>query len=260
MPVLVVANVIGFRDGNYHADIDEVTRFLPHIKEGGSVKAYIVEVRDENNKLVKRFKPFRELSLKIDSYLYYNSWRKCLCIPADLASELNICVNYRFSAILTAYEEKPLLPFEVKPATYDARNTLENISRIETSLLLLSLEQAALNKAVSYLWDANSRLEGGDVEGARVSVRNSLQVLLDEFVPVIEVREESEEFPEKLKGLINKLREFVHYGGPHPGPAPKTTTEMVISITIELVKYLAKALDTRTISVKPPAQEQAKGQ
>jgi hypothetical protein len=119
----------------------------------------------------------------------------------------------RIAVILTAYEGMPLLPFEIRPLTYDARNVLESLSRIETNLLMLCLKQAALNKAVSYLWDANFRLEEGDIEGARVSVRNSLQVLLDEFIPVIEVREESEKFPEKLKGLINKLREFARFPG-----------------------------------------------
>ena len=253
MPVVVVANVIGFQYGSYYADIDGIRDLLPHIEEGKSLKLYIIEIRDENNKLVKRFKPFKELTLKVDLYLYYNHRHKCLRIPVDLASDLNIGVKYRISAILTACEGKPLLPFEVKPLSYDAKSILESLSRFETDLLLLSLEQAALNKAVSYLWDAHSRLEEGDVEGARVSVRNALQVLMDEFVPAIEVKEESKEFPHKLKGLMSKLRDLVHYGGPHPGPAPKTTTEMVISMTVELIRYLAKALEAGTISVKSPA-------
>ena len=257
MPVIVVAEVVKFENGNYYVDIDEVRSILPHIKEGGSLKLYVIEIRDENNKLVKRFKPFKELTLKVCSYFYYNYSSKCICIPADLASDLNICVKYRVSAILTAYNGKPLLPFEVRPVKYEvasiAKSILESLSRIEADLLLLSLEQAALNKAVSYLWEAHFRLEEGDVEGARVSVRNALQVLIDEFVPVIEVKEESKEFPNKLKGLISKLKEFVHYGGPHPGPAPRTTTEMVISMTVELIRYLAKALEVDTISVKPSA-------
>jgi hypothetical protein len=255
MPVLIVANIIGFKNESYYANINDVCNLLPHIKEGGSIKFYIIEVRDESGKLVNKFKPFRELSLKIDTYFYYNSWYKCISIPIDLASEFNIGVNYRIAVILTAYEGMPLLPFEIRPLTYDARNVLESLSRIQTNLLMLCLKQEVLNKAVSYLWDASFRLDEGDIEGARVSVRNSLQVLLDEFVPVIEVRGESEKFPEKLKGLINKLREFVHYGGPHPGPAPKTTTEMIISMTIELIRYLAKSLEAGTIFVKPTIQE-----
>jgi hypothetical protein len=51
--------------------------------------------------------------------------------------------------------------------------------------------------------------------------------------------------------LISKLRSFLNYGDPHPGPAPKITTKMVISITIELVKYLAKTLEAGIISMKP---------
>jgi hypothetical protein len=41
-------------------------------------------------------------------------------------------------------------------------------------------------------------LEENDIEGARVSLRNSLEVLRRELLPVLEVREESESFRENL--------------------------------------------------------------
>jgi hypothetical protein len=100
------------------------------------------------------------------------------------------------------------------------------------------------------LWDAYTRLEENDVEGARTSVRNSLSIIRDEFIPKIEVVEEAKDFPENLKNLVKRLADFTQYGGPHHGPAPRSTTEMIILMTIELIRYLAKMLEERTISLK----------
>jgi hypothetical protein len=43
---------------------------------------------------------------------------------------------------------------------------------------------------------------------------------------------------------------FVVYGGPHPGPAPRTSTEMVFSTTVDLLKYLIKMLEDGTIMLR----------
>jgi hypothetical protein len=102
------------------------------------------------------------------------------------------------------------------------------------------------------LWDAYFRLEKNDVEGARASLRNSLDILKNEFSPRIKVsiEQESIEFPNNMSKLINNIRSFLHYGGPHPGVAPRTTTELFLSLTIELIKYLAMLLDTKVVSLK----------
>ena len=98
--------------------------------------------------------------------------------------------------------------------------------------------------------DAYLRLEENDIEGARTSIRKSLDILKADLVTKIEVVAEAKDFPQNLKKLINGLREFVQYGGPHPGPAPRTTTEMILSMSIELIKYLAKAIESKVISLK----------
>jgi hypothetical protein len=108
---------------------------------------------------------------------------------------------------------------------------LEFFTKIEAGLLSLCLDQPILDKAVSYLWDAYFRLEENDVEGARASLRNSLEILKNEFLPRIKVstEQESSEFPNNMSKLINNIRSFLHYGGPHPGVAPRTTTELFLS-------------------------------
>jgi hypothetical protein len=239
----------------YFADLDELVRIFPHIKEGAkenkSLRFYVVELRNEKDKLVKRFKPFKELELKTDELLYGYIGIYCLVIPEDTVSQLNIGDNYRITVIITAYDGKPFLPLELKLMDRESEKAFEYFSRIEAGLLSLSLEEPLLNEAVSYLWDAYARLEENDVEGARTSIRNSLRdVIRDKFVPRIEVVGEAEEFPERVKRLISSLIELVQYGGPHPGPAPRSTTEMVLLIGIELVRYLAKMLEDRVISLK----------
>jgi len=237
---------------NYYIDLDKFAEVFPHIKGDKKLRFYVIELRNEAGKLVKRFKPFKEFELKTDEY-YSKSWSKllpCLIIPEDVVSQLNIGDDYRITIVVTAYDGKPFLPFEFKFIGYDSEKVFECFSRIEAGLLSLSLEEPLLNMAVSYLWDAYVRLEENDVEGARTSVRSSLYVIRDELVPRIEVVEEAKDFPKNLKRLVNNLADFIHYGGPHPGPAPRSTTEMIILMTIELIRYLAKMIEDKTISLK----------
>jgi hypothetical protein len=254
----VISSIIRFNSTihssgkNYYIDLDKFAEVFPHIKGDKKLRFYVVELRNETSKLVKRFKPFKELELKTDEY-YSKSWNKllpCLVIPEDMASQLNIGDNYRITIVVTACDGKPFLPFEFKLIGYDSERVFEGFSRIEAGLLSLSLEQPLLNMAVSYLWDAYVRLEENDVEGARTSVRNSLYVIRDKLVPGIEVVEEAKDFLKNIKSLVNNLADFIHYGGPHPGPAPRSTTEMIILMTIELIRCLAKMIEDKTISLK----------
>jgi hypothetical protein len=236
----------------YYIDLGELTKVFPHIEDNKELRCFVVELRNEAGKLVGRFKPFIELVLKTSEYFStsLSNWLSCIVIPEDVATQINIGNYYRITIVVIAYDGKPFLPFELKLIGYDAERVLEYFSRIEAALLSLSLEQSVLNKAISYLWDAYARLEENDVEGARASVRNSLSIIRDEFIPEIEVIEEPKDFPKNLESLVKHLVDFTHYGGPHPGPAPRTTTEMIILMTIELVRYLAKMLEDKTISLK----------
>jgi len=254
MPV-VFASDIEFDGSVYYMDLHGLTEVFPHIKEDRDVELYLIEIRDEQNKLVKRFKPFKKLQLKTKKIYWYGSIQKlilCLYLPEEIVSQFNLGKNYKVACIITKYDAKTFLPFEVKPVGYNAQKFLEFFTKIEASLLSLYLDQPTLIKAVSYLWDAYFRLEENDIEGARVSLRSSLEILENEFVPKIRVstEQESSEFPNNMNKLINNIRSFLHYGGPHPGVAPRTTTELFLSLTIELIRYLAMLLDTKAIFLK----------
>jgi hypothetical protein len=248
----VISSTIHFSENYYYIDLDALVKVFPHIEENKNLRFYIVELRNETGKLVKRFKPFKEIELKTDKYYstLLNKFIPRLIIPEDVAFQFNIGNNYRITIVVTAYDGKPFLPLEFKFIGYDAERVFEYFSRIEAGLFSLSLEHPLLNMAVSYLWDAYIRFEENDIEGARTSVRNSLYVIRDKFISKIEVVEEAKDFPKNLKKLIHDLAEFTQYGGPHVGPAPRSTTEMIILIAIELIRYLAKMLEDKRISLK----------
>jgi len=233
--------------------LGELTSVFPHITREKEAKLYLIELRNENNKLVKRFKPFKEVTLNTGEYWHAptKKWNPCLELSEDIVSRLNMGVNYRVTIALITYDRKPFLPLEIKCVGYDSERIFEYLSKIETNLLSLIFEHGELNEAVSYLWDAYFRLEENDIEGARTSIRKALdEVIRKELIPKIKVIDEVEDFPKRLENLVKGLIELVQYGGPHRGPAPKTTTEMIIAISIKLIEYLARAFETKVISLK----------
>lgn len=252
MPAILASN-IEFNGSSYYMDLPGLAEVFPHIKEDKDIELYLIEIRNESGNLVKRFKPFRKLQLKTKTRWKASTQKMipCLYLPEEIASQFNLGKNYKVACIITKYDAKIFLPFEVKPIGYDAQKFLEFFTKIEAGLLSLCLDQPILDKAVSYLWDAYFRLEENDVEGARTSLRNSLEILKGEFLPRIKVssEQESSEFPNNMSKLIDSIRSFLHYGGPHPGVAPRTTTELFLSLTIELVRYLAMLLDTKVVSL-----------
>ena len=226
---------------------------FPYIKEDRDVKLYLIQNRNEQNKLIKRFKPFKKLRFKTKTYWYapLEKLMPCLYLSKEIVSQFNLGKSY-IACIITKYDAKTFLPLEVKPIGYDAQKFLEFFTKIEASILSLYLDRPALDEAVSYLWNAYFRLEENDIVGARVSLRNLLEILENEFLPKIRIstEQDSSEFPNDMNKLINNIGSFLHYGGPHPGVDPRTTTELFLSLTIELIRYLAMLLDTKAIFLK----------
>jgi len=261
MPVLMVSRVEFNSSRGYYVDIQELYEKFPHIQLDKDIEFYIIEVKDDNGKLVKRFKPFKKIISKVSGfYQHHSGYRKCLFFTEDEATYINIGKDYKVTFIIQKYDNKPFLPFELKAINDDAQEILESLRKIEYDLilLLLSSEQPILDKSIGYLWDAYFRLEENDVEGARTMLRNSLDVLKKELLPrlsITEKFEESENFPDLLDKLITTIQRFLHYGGPHPGPAPRTTTEMILSLIIELIKYFAKCIESNLISIKQDTNE-----
>ncbi|HDN97986.1 MAG TPA: hypothetical protein ENG68_02400 [bacterium] len=255
MPAIISSYIRFDTNKGYFIDIHELTETFPHIIKDKEVELYLIELRDQQDKLIRRFKPFKKFKLKVGEY--WEEVRKalasCLLIPEDIVSKFNIGSNYKVIIMLNKYDGKPFLPLEIKCVGYNTQRILEYLSKIEANLLLLSLDQPVLNKACSYLWDAYFRLEENDIEGSRTALRNSLQVLKKEFLSQIalsEKSEESQEFPKKMQQLLTRMTEFLHYGGPHPGPAPRATTEMIISLTTEVIKFFQKGLEKEFIIFK----------
>jgi RNase adaptor protein for sRNA GlmZ degradation len=60
----VVASNIEFDDSSYYMDWRELAEVFSHIKEDRDVELYLIGIRNEQNKLVKRFKAVQEASIK----------------------------------------------------------------------------------------------------------------------------------------------------------------------------------------------------
>lgn len=253
MPVILVNN-LEFDKSNhyYYCSLAELIKVASHVGEGGKLSAYVMEIRDERNKLIKRFKAFKKLEFELSDF-YDNILKEripCIVIEPNEASKLNLGKNYKIALIVTRYNGSVLFPFEVRQVGYGSERIAEELSKIEESLLIFIVEQPILNEAMGFLYDSHNRLQEADIEGARTAVRNSLQVLKDKFVQKIIIMEEAKDFRNNIDKLIGALMNFVHYGGPHPGPTPRATTEMVIDITIRVVGYLAKNIEDQTIKLK----------
>ncbi|MCC5998165.1 MAG: hypothetical protein LM573_03725 [Thermofilum sp.] len=258
MPAILTARIQYYqRDSFYYIDISNLIKLLPHLINANAFKTFIVEVSNDEGKLLKRFKPFMEQILEKGSLYFENYFTEILRIPPDIADQLNLGNGYTITLIVAEYSKQtntskmiPLLPMEIKFLDKDSQRVFEYIPKVEIDFFLLSLYQQLLRGVLSVLWDANVRLFEGDVEGARTSLRNALDLLLKNIVSRIESKEESKEFQGYLEDFVKKLRKFVEYGGPHPGPAPRTSTEMVFSITVDLLKYLTKMLKDGTIMLR----------
>jgi len=252
MPILYVGSV-EFDEYNkkYKVKLNELKNVVPHIGKDKNLEFYLLEIRDENGKLIRRFKPFKKINVKVIEtyYNYYNRNVPAIELDEDLCP--NIAKNYKIGLIITKYDDKIILPFELK-ATYEAERLMEYLHPIEKELLTLVLENPALNEAKSYLFDSYLRLEENDIEGSRTSLRKSLEIIESNIIKNIQVvntEEESEELPDYLKKLIKSMKKFVHYGGPHPGPAPRSTTVLILNLTIDIIEYLAKCLQNRMIKL-----------
>lgn len=244
MPAIISSKAHSYRN-KFYINIDKLREIESHIAEDMSVEVYLVEVRDEQNRLVKRFKPFEKLQLETRYRRYRTRLILCLKLDAEKASRLNLEEGYKLVLIITKYDETPLIPSSVRAVYYKLPGILEHLEKAGVKLSLI-LEQSALNKALSYLWDAWFRLEENDVEGARTATRKTLEVLenfLNKYRIDVEKLEETKDFQDKMEKLISDIKSFLHYGGPHPGPTPRVTTELVFNLVLQILAYLAKCVE-----------------
>jgi hypothetical protein len=250
MPFVLVENLQW--DGNdYSLSIAQLYNLAPHIKEGDTLTFYILEVRNEGGDLVKRFKPLTRMQ-KLTSRVFLGYIigfsQLVLKFSEDEANELNIGNNYRLAILITELNNKSIFPFELRVGGYGAEEVVKSIGKIESSLLYVT--QPELQQTVNYLLEASVLYEEGRIEDARTNLRKSLEVLakLREKVKPVQGRE-VEDFGRRLENLIRGIKGFVDYGGPHLGPKPRPTTEMVFNVIVELVKMLSLNLAEKNITL-----------
>jgi len=68
MPAVMISNIEFDIGRGYVIDLNELSRAFPHVKAEKELKFYLVELRSEQNKLVKRFKPYKKLKVQTSQY------------------------------------------------------------------------------------------------------------------------------------------------------------------------------------------------
>jgi len=250
MPAIMIERV-EFDEG-LCISLKNLHQILPFIGKGGDLGFYMIEI-DDNSKLIKRFKPMVRLKTKLEQYYDHvqNSWTPRIKFSEKDALNLNLATGYVISILVTEYNSEPVFPLEIKTLGYGSEKIAGTLSKIEGRLISLTVKNNVLNKAVSYLFDSYSRLEENDIEGARTSLRNAIDIIRKEFIKNIKIKdlEENKEFLKNLRKLTGVLSGFLSYGGPHPGPAPRMTTEMIIEVVADIIEYLARCLEKEMIEI-----------
>ena len=249
MPVLLVKEVEW--DGEaYSLSLEEVSSLLPHLRYNDSLTISILEIRNERNKPIVKFKPLKRIKKIVITYYAATYKRSVTCLrfrPSE-AAELNIANNYRIVLLIIEHNGRPILPLELKPIGYEAEDIVHTIEKIEP--ILISITQPELQETVDLLLQASMFESEGRTEDVRTYLRKSLEALTKirkKIKP--EPGKETEDFGRRLENLIRGIRGFVDYGGPHLGPAPRFTTRMVFNMIIELVKMLAHNIAEGTLTI-----------
>ncbi len=89
--MIFVLRIERHESGEYYVDLPSLTSEFPSIQEDINVDMYVVELKDKNDKLVKKFKPFMRLRIKA------NKHEPRLCLPTDFASTYKIKDDYKLS-------------------------------------------------------------------------------------------------------------------------------------------------------------------
>jgi hypothetical protein len=249
MPAIMIEKVVF--DKGLCINLRYLYQMLPFIREGGDLGFYIIEI--DNNRLVKRFKPMMKLKIKLEQCYDQAlvAWIPCIKFSEKDALNLNLATNYDIAILITDYNGEPIFPFEIRALGYGSEKIAGTLSEIEGRLISLIVKNNILNEAVSYLLDSYLRLEENDIEGARTSLRNAVQIVRDKFIKSMKLKdlEENKKYLKNLRKLTSILSGFLSYGGPHPGPAPRMTTEMVIEVVADIIEYLARCLENKMIEV-----------
>ncbi len=115
------------------------------------------------------------------------------------------------------------------------KNLPRALKKIEVNLF--SITQPELRKTVNYLLEASMFEKQGRIEDVRTYLRKAIETLINIRNKIkVAPGKEVEDFGRRLENLLKSIKSFVDYGGPHLGPAPKPTTDMVFNVIVEIVK------------------------
>lgn len=252
MPFVLVERLL-WDNKDYNLSIEELQQILPHIKEGDLLTFSLLEIKNERGEIVRRFKPTTRMhktaSLNLTSRIIRReSPPLSLKFSPYEASELNIGSDYELAILILEHNHKPLFPFELRYGGIGAEEFAKSLGKIEANLLTIT--QTELQETINYLIEASILDKEGRIEDARTNLRKSLEALskIREKIRPVPQRED-EEFGRRLENLIKGIKGFVDYGGPHLGPAPKPTTDMVFSMIAELVKMLSRNIAEGNITI-----------
>jgi hypothetical protein len=98
MPAILTAKILSYPQygGYYYIDISDLIKLFPHLRNAEAFKTFIVETRNNQRKLLKRFKPFKEMILKNSSF---SSLITLLQIDNEIADKLNLGNGYEITLI-----------------------------------------------------------------------------------------------------------------------------------------------------------------
>jgi len=238
--------------------VQNLTKYFPY-KDYTDVKAYSLELYNEDLKLVHRFKPPCILSL----FLVTRDNTQYLKLPDDFVRKYGIANDYYLVLLITMIGNHIVFPHEVKVIeevyTHDIVKRLEECyGTLGFSLFkmfhLIDENKPELAKAMQYLVDSYHRYVDGDLEGSIPQLRNAVQVLRDEVLSKVQelegyksLKRYSENLVKHLNGMLEHVHEMIKtlynilsIGGPHPRPPPRECALLAFKVTLSLIEYLAK--------------------
>lgn len=252
MPFILIGN-IRWDGKDYNLSIEELQDILPHIKENDTLTFSILEIRNERNELVKRFKPISRMRISLTMDYTSHVIRRdrpplSLKFSPYQATELNIGDNYKMAILILEVSGKPLFPFELRCGGYGAEEFAKSLEKIEANLFLIT--QPELQETVNYLLEASMFEKQGRIEDVRTYLRKAIETLINIRDKIkVAPGKETEDFGRRLENLLKSIKSFVDYGGPHLGPAPKPTTDMVFNVIVEIVKMLSHNMAEGNITI-----------
>jgi len=235
----------------FHIAIDDLLQAIPSLSAGDTLEGYIIAVHDERRIPKYMPKPPIKISKLVQEYEKSNgSWGLCLAFPEkEILETINATQGYYVTFIFTLVDfykggagKVVLFPREFKLILeHDEINLriYNTLSRISKHVLTMVFDDPILNKAVEYVLDAYLRYLNDDLEGTRMSLRNAIQIIRDDILDNVERIEGIEELAKKVKRIVKELYGMSCFGGPHPGPLPRISTEFLLVVVPELINYVA---------------------